>query len=249
MGNASVGESFGPVAGFYDRLMRSIPYRMWVGYYLLLLSHQGVKVREILDVCCGTGSVTELLLAEGFVVEGFDLSEPMIMEARRKAKEKGLAIRYECQDAATFDMGRTYDAAFSFFDSLNYIVDPARLAMAMHRVAAHVEPGGSWIFDLNTAYAFEARLFDQRDLGKKSAVRYDWKGHWDAASRIITVDMTFWHEGQEFHETHRQRAYSDGEIREMLADAGFVDVRCFHSYTLERPRATSDRVHYACIRG
>lgn len=249
VGDASVGESFGPVAEFYDRLMRGIPYRMWVGYYLLLLSHQGVKVREILDVCCGTGAVAELLYAEGFEVEGLDLSEPMIAQARRKAAEKGLPIRYECQDAAEFDMGRTYDAAFSFFDSLNYIVDPPRLASAMRRVAAHVKPGGSWVFDLNTAYAFEAQLFDQRDLAKRSAVRYDWKGHWNPETRVITVEMRFWHEGKEFHETHRQRAYSDDEIREMLADAGFVDVRCFHSYTLDRPRANSDRVHYACIRG
>jgi SAM-dependent methyltransferase len=240
--------SFGPIAPFYDELMRGVPYRMWTGYYLLLLAQQGVKPRTMLDVCCGTGILTEMLAKEGFEMAGFDLSAPMIEEARKKAARKELAIRYECQDAAEFDMGQSYDAAFSFFDSLNYITDPERLRMAIHRVAAHLEPGGSFIFDLNTAYAFESQLFDQRNLSLKAKVRYEWKGHWDPETRLIRVDMDFWRGEETYHEVHWQRAHSDAEVREMLAEAGFGEVKSYHSYTLERPRKTSDRVHYAAIR-
>src|SRR3569832_215507 len=109
-------DSFGPVAPFYDELMKPVPYRMWVGYYLLLLAHQNVHPRNILDVCCGTGNMCELLSQEGFTMEGFDLSPDMIQVARHKARKKHLKIRYECMDASTFEMGETYDAALSFFD-------------------------------------------------------------------------------------------------------------------------------------
>jgi len=228
--------------------MRQVPYRMWVGYYLLLLSHQGVQPKRILDVCCGTGTMCEMLTAEGFEMSGIDLSEEMIRMARKKAGRKRQEIRYECADAAEFELGETFDAALSFFDSLNNILDPAQLQKAFHQVAKHVKPGGSFIFDVNTAYAFETELFDQEDLKPRASLKYKWKGDWDPENRIITVNMQFWKGEQEFNETHRQRAYTDDELRDMLAQAGFVDVRAFHSYTLNPPRYKSDRLHYCAIR-
>lgn len=241
-------ESFGPVATFYDELMSAVPYRMWVSYYLLLLAQQDVHPKKVLDVCCGTGVMCELLHAEGFQMAGFDLSAPMIERARAKAKKLDLPIRYEVFDAAEADMEETYDAAFSFFDSLNYILDPHQLQQAFHRVAEHLPSGASWIFDLNTEYAFEHEMFDQENMKKNAPVRYRWKGEYDPESRLIHVRMTFWHKDEESHETHVQRAHSDSEIREMLKQADFGEIRCYHSYTLNPPRYASDRVHYTCIR-
>lgn len=227
--------------------MAQVPYAMWADYYELLLLRQGVEPVEILDVCCGTGTVAELLAEKGFKVTGFDLSAPMIESATAKEEQQQLGIRYFVADAAEFDAGQTFDGAFSFFDSLNYITDPERLRMALHRVAAHLRPGGSFIFDLNTAYAFEADLFTQKEKRKNAAIRYDWVGHYDRATKIIRVDMTFWKGDEELHETHVQRAYGDEEIRDYLAEAGFIEVEAFHSYSLDRPRPKSDRVHY-CAR-
>lgn len=241
-------ESFGPVAPYYDELMRPVPYRMWVSYYLLLLAHQQYKPRTMLDVCCGTGTMCELLTDEGFVLNGFDISPGMIEVARRKAVDKGLEIRYEVFDAAEADMGQTYDAAYSFFDSLNNILDPERLQMAFHRVYEHLNPGGSFIFDLNTAYAFEQRMFDQTNLRPNAKLRYKWVGDWDPDTRIITVDMKFWRGEQEFSEVHTQRAYTEEDVRGMLAEAGFAEVHVFHSYTLNPPRHSSDRLHFAALR-
>lgn len=241
-------ESFGPIASFYDELMQAVPYRMWAGYYLLLLSHQGVRPRTMLDVCCGTGTMCELLTEEGFQLSGFDVSAPMIAEARRKAARKRLDVRYEVADAATFEMEETYDAAFSFFDSLNYITDPAKLSAAIKQVAKHLEPGGSFIFDLNTAYAFEANLFNQQQLSGKKRLRYQWRGDWNPGTRLIHVYMKFWKDGEEFEEIHVQRAYSDEEIRSMLTDAGFGLIRAFHSYSLNPPRYKSDRLHYMSVK-
>jgi SAM-dependent methyltransferase len=241
-------ESFGPVAPYYDELMRPVPYRMWVSYYLLLLAHQQYKPRTILDVCCGTGTMCELLTDEGFELSGFDISPGMIQRAREKAKRKGLDIRYEVFDAAEADMEETFDAAFSFFDSLNNITDPARLQMAFSRAYDHLNPGGSFIFDLNMAYAFEQKMFDQSNLRPNAKLRYKWVGDWNPKTRIITVDMQFWRGGEEFHETHVQRAYTEDEIRSMLAQAGFEEVRAFNSYTLNPPRYTSDRLHFAALR-
>lgn len=240
--------SFGPVAPYYDELMRSVPYRMWTSYYLLLLAHQNVRPKRVLDVCCGTGTMCELLVDEGMTMSGFDLSAGMIEEARRKAAKKKLPIRYEVADARTFDMGEEYEAAFSFFDSLNNILEPEGLFQAFQRVAAHLPSGASWIFDLNTAYAFEEQMFDQQS-SPRAKLKYDWIGSYDKGTRIITVDMKFRRDGEEFHEVHQQRAHPKDEVIEMLVQAGFENIRTFHSYTLNPVRVKSDRIHFTCLKG
>ncbi|HWD39410.1 MAG TPA: class I SAM-dependent methyltransferase, partial [Fimbriimonas sp.] len=190
-------QSFGPVAPYYDELMRTVPYKMWVSYYLLLLSHQDVHPKTVLDVCCGTGTMCQMLDKEGFRMSGIDLSPGMIEAAVAKAKKRKLDIYYEVADASTFILHRKFDAALSFFDSLNNILEPEKLQAAFHRVAAHLPPGGSWIFDLNTAYAFSASLFDQQDLRPNAKLQYLWEGDYDPATKIITVNMRFWRDDQE----------------------------------------------------
>lgn len=240
--------SFGPVAPHYDVLMANVPYDMWAGYYRLLLTREGLDPDELLDVCCGTGTVAELMVAAGYEVWGFDLSAGMVEVARRKSEEKGLGIEYRVADARDFDFGRTFDGAYSFFDSLNYIADLEGMRSAVRRVGAHLEEGGSFVFDVNTAYAFEEKMFDQEDQRKRALIRYRWSGDYDPGSRMIRVRMEFERGGEVFSEEHVQRAHSDAEIREALAEAGFRHVRSYESYTLDGPRRTSDRVHYVALK-
>ena len=228
--------------------MASIPYRMWSSYYLLLLSQQDIKPNTVLDVCCGTGTVAELLHDEGLEMTGIDLSPAMIQRARAKAAEKEKPIRYEVADATSFDLGVQFDAAYSFFDSLNYITTAEGLERAIQQIANHVKPGGSFVFDLNTTYAFEEELFTQSNLSKNAKVRYLWEGDWNPWTKIITVNMKFWHGDDEYHEVHVQRAHSEAEVRLFLNEAGFEDVRMYNSYTLDPARRVSDRVHYTAVK-
>ncbi|MER3496462.1 MAG: hypothetical protein C4320_06565, partial [Armatimonadota bacterium] len=151
--------AFDLVAEDYDRLMKGVGYPMWVSYYRLLLATRGFTPKRLLDIACGTGTMAEMLRKEGFQVTGVDISPPMIEVARRKATKRKSQNRYEVGDARTFDLGEEFDAAYSWFDSLNNIIEPAGLFAAFQRAFAHIRSGGSWIFDLNLAYAFEKRMF------------------------------------------------------------------------------------------
>ncbi|HZP81630.1 MAG TPA: class I SAM-dependent methyltransferase, partial [Chthonomonadaceae bacterium] len=157
---------FVAVAPLYDALMTGVPYRDWVRYLHTLLDERHAHPRQILDLACGTGNVSELLAAEGYSVTGVDIAPAMIAEAQRKAEARGLSIAYFVQDAAELDLpGRRFDLCISLFDSLNYITDPQRLSLAMERVAAHLAPNGLFIFDLNTEFALRNKFFDQDNLG------------------------------------------------------------------------------------
>lgn len=223
--------------------MSGVPYSMWLAYLKLVWSYCGALPGSVLDVCCGTGRMSRLLAAEGFSVAGVDLSADMILEAKRRAAEEGLDIRYEVSDAAEFSLGTTFDAALSFFDSLNYITQPERLRQAFERVAEHLVPGGWFLFDLNTAYAFEKRMFDQKESRADAPVRYLWKGAWEPTSRICTVTMDFEVEGKQFREVHVQRAHSQDEVEGFLHESGFDWIELFDAYTLSPPRRRSDRIH------
>ncbi len=237
-------QSFGPIAPHYDLLMATVPYRMWTEYLKLLLIRHDSNALKLLDVCCGTGTVSDMLANDGYEVTGFDISPGMIEKARAKDSKAPIKPRYEVGDARTFELGEKFEAAFSFFDSLNYIADLEGFRQAIAQVAKHLEPGSLFIFDLNTSYAFEADMFTQSELGKKATLRYNWVGRYDRSTRVIRVEMDFWRGDEHLQEVHIQRAHDHKEVREALDDAGFEFIEVLESYTLEKPRRTSDRIHY-----
>lgn len=243
-------ESFEAVAPFYDHLMSSVPYRFWVSYLEQVWQYHNDRPKTILDVACGTGVVTRLLSRRKYEVTGIDLAPKMIERAREKNIIEDMNIDYYVQDAAEINLpDKNFDAAISLFDSLNYILHPERFAMAMQRVYDHLKPGGSFIFDLNTEFAFEVGMFNQSCTRRDEPLHYRWRSRYRSDTRICTVNMHFSYdsgdgERKTFKEVHRQRAYAKNEVTNYMKRAGFVDVEIYDAYTIEPPRSTSDRIFF-----
>lgn len=250
LSQAPSAQAFTAIPALYDLLMDGVPYRQWVVYLHQLFAQHHARPHTILDLACGTGNVAELLAAQGFAVTGVDLSPGMIAEAQRKAVESRLTIDYAVQDAAELDLsGRAFDVCISLFDSLNYVTDPARLAKAMRRVAAHLVPQGLFIFDLNTEFALQNRFFDQDNLDTDDRLRYDWDSTYSPHTRLCSVHMRFWYredsgEDRAFEEIHWQYAYRIEEVLAMLSAAGFGDVTTYQAYSLHPPGPLADRIFY-----
>jgi SAM-dependent methyltransferase len=246
--------SFGDVAPHYEHLMSSVPYRFWVSYLDRLWNLHMLPRKTVLDLACGTGTVSRMLASRNHKVTGVDLSGPMLVIAREKTAFDRLNVDYFEQDAADLDLpGRTFDAVVSLFDSLNYILDPARLAEAIRRVYEHLHPGGSFIFDLNTEYAFDQGMFNQSCTRREEPLHYRWRSSYSPETRICTVKMTFkFHRPdgttETFKEVHRQRAYSKTEVSTFLSQAGFEDITIYDAYSTDAPTPRSDRVFYVAIK-
>lgn len=246
--------AFTLIAPYYDELMHNVPYDFWVQYVQELMDRYRLRVKSILDLACGTGNVAMRLAQLGYDVWGVDISAPMIAEAKRKARQAGLNIHYEVQDAAQLELPTQFDLVLSLFDSLNYILSPENLQEAFRRVYAHLRSGGAVIFDVNTEYALREGLFDQDNLGSRRRLLYRWKSRYDEETRICTVEMEFWLRNeagevvQHFVEVHRQRAYGLDELHTMLRNAGFDYARAFHAYTLRPPNATTDRAFFVATK-
>lgn len=247
-------ESFSPqftrVARVYDDLMAGIPYGLWLCYIKELWRARALRPASVLDVACGTGNVTYRLAAEGYETWGVDYSQSMIEIARSKLpayRGRGPAPEFECQNAAAISLPRTFDAAVSLFDSLNYILDEQDLKRAFAAVARHLNPGGLFIFDVNTVFALSHRFFDQDNLSSQRFPLYRWVSHWDPETRLCTIEMDFRTLGEggieDFHETHYQRGYTTIQLRQGLEQAGLTDVEFLHAFTMRPPSGRSDRIY------
>jgi SAM-dependent methyltransferase len=252
--SASDSSAFGPVAPFYDTLMAGVPYRFWVDYIARVWTQHGLTPYTILDLACGTGTVSRLLARRGYQVVGVDLSPGMLQTARGRASDERLAIPFYQQDAAELTLDEPpFDAAVSLFDSLNYILEPERLAQACTQVCRHLAPGGSFLFDLNTEYALAEGMFTQSNKGEKDDLQYDWKSSYDRETRLCTVQMHFSYSGEDgvmrpFTEIHRQRAYHKDEMFALLQKSGFDEIVAYDAYTLNKPKKRSDRLFYLALK-
>ena len=241
-------DSFALIAPHYDALMATVPYARWADYVsqLAALSQRLISPgTSLLDLATGTGSVALEFAARGCTVVGIDLSEPMLVEARCKAQERQLKAEFICSDLADFRMSATFDHGICLYDSLNYITDPDSLKRAFANIWKALETGGLLIFDVNTVHALEAELFTQRSI-EGAAVRYDWVSKYDPKARISSIKMHFEipTDDREFTVVHRQRAYTDAELRSFMHHAGFTDIRSYGAYQISPPTPMSDRVFY-----
>ena len=242
--------SFGPVTPFYDTLMSAVPYRFWMDYLEKVWNRHGQRPKIVLDLACGTGTVSRLLAARGYLPTGVDLSAGMLDVARSRALEAGLSIPFVQQDAAELDLGETrFDAAICLFDSLNYILEAERLQSAFARVCGQLQPGGSFFFDVNTEYALAEGMFNQSCTRRDEPLHYRWRSRYDPETRLCTVRMNFSFddgsgERRAFTEVHRQRAYGKDELAQWLVEAGFADVSIYDAYSLDPPKKRSDRLFY-----
>ncbi len=239
---------------FYDLLMAGVPYRFWMDYLQKVWKKQGQFPKTVLDLACGTGTVSRHLVSRGYVSTGVDLSAGMLEVARVRAAEAGISIPFIQQDAAELDLGDArFDAAICFFDSLNYILEAERVQSAFARVYAHLHPGGSFFFDVNTEYALAEGMFNQSCTRKDEPLHYRWRSRYDSETRLCTVRMVFSYddgsgERKPFTEVHRQRAYSKDELTAWLQDAGFTGVTIYDAYSLDPSKKRSDRLFYFAVK-
>ena len=144
--------SYESFARVYDLFMDNIPYEEWCGYLTGLLEDQGIRDGLVLELGCGTGNMTRLLAGKGYDMIGVDNSVDMLEIAMEKKEEEGQDILYLLQDMREFELYGTVRAVVSVCDSMNYITEEEDLLEVFRLVNNYLDPGGIFIFDLNTEY-------------------------------------------------------------------------------------------------
>ena len=239
-------ESFAQV---YDMFMDNVPYEAWKEYLLREFEKEKIASGLVLDLGCGTGRMTRLLAENGYDMIGVDVSEEMLMIARDISAETEDGILYLLQDMREFELYGTVRAVVSVCDSMNYIMEEEDLFQVFSLVNNYLDPGGLFVFDLNTIYKYEKMLADNTICETREEGSFIWENYYDCKERVNEYDLTLFirEEGdlyRKYEETHFQRAYSIRKVKELLERAGLFFVGVYDVETGGEVREDSEKVYF-----
>ncbi len=236
-------------AEVYDLFMDNIPYEEWCEYLSGLLAERGIRDGLVLELGCGTGSMTGLLSARGYDMIGVDSSPEMLEIAMEKKEESGQDILYLLQDMREFELYGTVRAVVCVCDSLNYILEEDELLQVFSLVNNYLDPGGYFIFDLNTLYKYRELLGDTTIAENRNEGSFIWENYFDEEEKINFYELTlFIPEGENglfrrYEEEHYQRAYELDTVLALLQRAGLQVEAVYEAFTREAPGDESERVY------
>ena len=243
-------ESFARV---YDIFMDEVPYGEWCARLTALLEENGIRDGLVLDLACGTGSMTRLLSQAGYDMIGADSSPEMLEIAREKTSEKEAEkILYLMQDMRSFELYGTVRAVISVCDSLNYVTEEEDLLQVFRLVNNYLDPGGVFLFDVNTHYKYEVLIGDRTIAETRDECSFIWENSWYPEEKINEYDLTLFVREEEdlyrrFTETHYQKAWPAQQIAELLRKAGFDQIQAFDGYSSAPADRESERILF-CAR-
>lgn len=241
-------EAYTSFASVYDTFMDNIPYEEWAEYLSGLLAEYEVTDGIVLDLGCGTGTLTELMAARGFDMIGVDYSEEMLEIAMEKRAESGRDILYLLQDMREFELYGTVRAVISICDSLNYITEEEELEEVFRLVNNYLDPEGVFIFDFNTVYKYREILGDQTIAESREDCSFIWDNYYYEEEQINEYELSLFlqEEGnlyRKYVETHYQKGYELETIKSLLEKSDMKFVTAYDAFTRNPPTKESERVY------
>lgn len=240
------------LASSYDSLTLDVDYDAIVDFYMCLLKRENVAPRSAVDLACGTGSVAIRLAKLGMQVTAVDLSEEMLCIASQKAQGMENAPTFVCQPLQKLYLPRAVDLAVCALDSMDYITDPEDCRQAIHRVYKALNPGGCFIFDVNTPEKLRA-MDGQVFLDENEDTFCVWRGEFDEKTNILSYGMDiFQRQGNLWHrsfEEHLEYAYTANQLTGWLKEAGFTKIEVFSDRRLEPPKTGEQRIYLKARKG
>lgn len=234
-------------ASVYDRFMEDVPYEHWRDVIVQELKKASVSGGLLLDLGCGTGTLTRMLASAGYDMIGVDRSQEMLTEAREKTT--GTDILYLCQDMRAFELYGTVRAVISTCDTMNYLLTPEDFIQTVRLVNNYLDPGGLFIFDLNTLYKFRDLMGNTTIAESGEEASFIWDNFFDEETGRNEYDLTLFlkQENGLFErqvEVHEEQGYALEDVKGFLEAGGMEFVRVFDADTGGEPEDTSEKVFF-----
>ncbi len=258
-------EGYGAIARVYDKLNAEIDYEAWASFVEACFDRfLPQRPALLLDLACGTGSMTLPLARRGYDMIGVDGSAEMLAEAYARA-EGVEGILWLLQDMRSFELYGTVGAITCCLDSLNYLLSPKDLEQCFACVHNYLDPNGLFLFDMNTPYKFQhiygdnAYVLEEElvwDAGtpteERAAVYCGWQNHFDPTTRICDFDLSLFEELENgsyrrSDEHQQERCYTLEEITSALEKAHLELLGVWSDWQFSPINDTTER-WYFCVR-
>jgi SAM-dependent methyltransferase len=261
--NANKSEQFdayGAIARVYDRLNAEIDYAAWADFVEACFSrYLNEKPTLLLDLACGTGSMTLELQSRGYDMIGVDGSADMLSVAYERAADRLITdVLFLLQDMRSFELYGTVGAVTCCLDSINYLLDEQDVRRTFACVHNYLDPDGLFLFDVNTPYKFEHIYGDNAYIledeltdeeGNTQAVYCGWQNHYDQQTGLCTFDLSLFEEREDggydrSDEQQTERCYTQEQLETLLKETGFEVLGCFGDWDFFKPEQYCERYYF-----
>ncbi len=252
-----MSRAYSSLAAVYDKLNDGIDYDAWADYIEGQLTRfSAAKPLSLLDLACGTGTLTSIFASRGYDMTGVDLSEDMLAVAREKCDGRRFAhpVLFVRQDMSELELYGTVNAAFCCLDSLNYLTDTSALERTLARVHTFLDPGGLFVFDMNAPAKFERVYADNAYVLEDEGILCAWQNEYNSRSKICNFYLSIFREASDgrwsrFDELQRERCYSLRTVKRILASCGFELLALEGDFSGSPVDADTERWYFTVRRG
>ena len=240
--------SYTVFARYYDTLMQDAEYKKRALYLNRILDQWNRGPGLTVDLACGTGSIALELAGLGYDMICVDQSTQMLEEARKKFENAEKSALFIHQDMRALDLYGTVDAVVCCLDSINHLPSPRSVEETFKRVSLFLNPGGLFIFDVNTPYKFENILAGNTFVYDYDEVYCVWQNSYRRSTGACRFDLTFFERTeaayQRYDECFYEKSYSERTLVRCLKAAGLDLMNRFEEFTFEDPGEKAERIVY-----
>ena len=248
------------LAEIYDHFQRDINPAKWASYLDKLIHMYGPVKGDgkdgrllLCDLGCGTASVSIEMNRLGYDVIGIDESVLMLEKARQKSAASHADILFLCQDITEFELFGTADIFLCLLDTVNHLIEPASLQKMISHFKNYLNPGGLFIFDVATLTRLKHTLGNHFFYTVEEEYSLLWENRFSVRTKISTSDLTLFRKTDNdmyhrFDGQIRERAYTESEIRGILAKEKMNLLAKYKELSHEPPSENGEREFYVAAR-
>lgn len=241
--------AYSAFASVYDMMQYDIDYSRWIHLLTQKIQFYRPSARSVLELACGTATMAIGLSKAGYILEGVDLSEDMLVMANHKAQEQQVKIKLYHQDLIAFNTKKRYDVIFSMCDGMNYVVEDGDLDKTFFNVNSHLQEEGLFIFDLSTPYKLKEIIGNHTFAETFEDEAYIWENEFHEETNRLNFLLTLFKEENghyaRYEEYHVQRAYAIDDVKVIL-EPHFEILEIVDGDSFEPIYEQSHRVCFIC---
>lgn len=244
--------SYDIFSSVYDILTENVEYERIADRICSLLHENGVDRGLLLDLGCGTGTLSFLLEQKGFDVIGVDASEQMLMVANEKKYDNNSSALFLCQKAEHLDLYGTVQCAVSSLDTFNHIDSIEKVEKAISLVSLFMDMNGIFIFDMNTPYKHKNILSDNTFVYDMDEVYCVWQNSYDEKAEKTDIDLDFFIKNEDdelfekYSESFSEYIYNTDNIIDIINKCGFTLIGTSDDYSENNVSDTTERITFIC---
>lgn len=241
-------DGYSVLAPVYDKLNDTVDYNKWADFIEKCFEKFAEnKPKSVLELGCGTGSMTLELARRKYDMTALDLSEDMLSVADDRAREEGLNnILLLCENMCAFELYGTVDAVICCLDGINHLDIKDDLYACFALVNNYLNSNGLFIFDVNTPYRFKTTYADRDYILEDDGVMCCWRNRLNKKGDVVDFCLTVFEENEDgtwsrTDGVERERAYGLRSLKNALEANGMELVDVSADYDFAEPTDQTER--------